>query len=344
VSKKQEPGAAVRATIRDVASAAKTGKTSVSRYLNGEQHLLSDSLKERIGRAISLLDYQPSQMARSLKSGQTRLIGLILADITNPYSVDVMRGVEAACRQEGLTLLVCNTNNELDQEKHYLQLLSSYRVDGIVVNAVGMREAAISTLQQANLPMVLIDRKVANFACDVIGLNNVEATQMMTDHLVQQGFEALLFVSEPATINTRFDRLRTFLQRMQQSPQLTGEQGEIELNNAEGLDNLLRDFAARHPGKHKAVMCVNGTLTLQVARAMRRLGIVWGPDMGLSGFDELVWAELAGVGITTLKQPTYDMGVAALRQLVTRIQGNTEPVKDLEFSGELIARGSTATR
>jgi LacI family kdg operon repressor len=344
VSKKQEPGAAVRATIRDVASAAKTGKTSVSRYLNGEQHLLSDSLKERIGRAISLLDYQPSQMARSLKSGQTRLIGLILADITNPYSVDVMRGVEAACRQEGLTLLVCNTNNELDQEKHYLQLLSSYRVDGIVVNAVGMREAAISTLQQANLPMVLIDRKVANFACDVIGLKNVEATQMMTDHLVKQGFEALLFVSEPATVNTRFDRLRTFLQRMQQSPQLTGEQGEIELYNTEGLDNLLREFVARHADKHKAVMCVNGALTLQVARAMQRLNLRWGPDIGLSGFDELVWADLAGVGITTLKQPTYDMGVAALRQLVTRIQGNTEPVKDLEFSGELIARGSTAAR
>lgn len=344
MSKKQEPAAAVRATIRDVASAAKTGKTSVSRYLNGEKDLLSDALKERIGRAIALLDYQPSQMARSLKSGQTRLVGLIIADITNPYSVEVMRGVEAACRQEGLTLLVCNTNNELDQEKHYLQLLSSYRVDGIVVNAVGMREAAISTLQQANLPMVLIDRKVADFACDVIGLNNVEATQMMTDHLLQQGFEALLFISEPATINTRFDRLRTFLQRMQQSPQYIAEQGEIEISNTEGLDTLLREFISRHPDKHKAVMCVNGTLTLQVTRAMRRLGIVWGPDIGLSGFDELVWAELAGVGITTLKQPTYDMGVAALKRLVTRIQGNTEPVTDLEFSGELIARGSTAAR
>ncbi|MFU2315275.1 LacI family DNA-binding transcriptional regulator [Rahnella sp. PCH160] len=341
MSKKQEPGAPVRATIRDVASAAKTGKTSVSRYLNGEKDLLSDALTERIGRAIALLDYQPSQMARSLKSGQTRLIGLIIADITNPYSVEVMRGVEAACRQEGLTLLVCNTNNELDQEKHYLQLLSSYRVDGIVVNAVGMREAAISTLQQANLPMVLIDRKVANFACDVIGLNNVEATQMMTDHLLQQGFEALLFISEPATINTRLDRLRTFLQRMQQSPQHIAEQGEIEISNTEALDNMLREFIARHPDKRKAVMCVNGTLTLQVARAMRRLGIVWGQDIGLSGFDELVWAELAGVGITTLKQPTYEMGVAALGQLVARIQGNTDPVKDLEFSGELIARGST---
>lgn len=344
MSKKQEPSAAVRATIRDVASAAKTGKTSVSRYLNGEKHLLSDDLKERIGRAISLLDYQPSQMARSLKSGHTRLIGLILADITNPYSVDVMRGVEAACRQEGLTLLVCNTNNELDQEKHYLQLLSSYRVDGMVVNAVGMREAAISTLQQANLPMVLIDRKVADFACDVIALNNVEATQMMTDHLLQQGFEAVLFVTEPANVNTRLDRLRAFLQRMQQSPECIAEQGEIELSNTDGLETLLRDFVARHPDKHKAVMCVNGALTLQVSRALRRLDITWGPDIGLSGFDELVWADLAGVGITTFRQPTYEMGVAALGQLVTRIQGSTAPVKDLEFSGELIARASTARR
>ena len=95
-----------RATISDVASIAKTGKTSVSRYLNGEQHLLSDDLKQRIEQAIRQLDYRPSQMARSLKGGQTRLIGLILADITNPYSVDVMRGIEAACRQHGFTLLV----------------------------------------------------------------------------------------------------------------------------------------------------------------------------------------------------------------------------------------------
>lgn len=91
-------------------------------------------------------------------------------------------------------------------------------------------------------------------------------------------------------------------------------------------------------------MCVNGALTLQVARAMRRLDMTWGPDIGLSGFDELVWADLAGVGITTFKQPTYDMGVAAIGQLVMRIQGNTEPVKDIEFSGELIARASTAAR
>ena len=100
-----------RATISDVAKAAKTGKTSVSRYLNGEQHLLSDDLKQRIEQAIQRLNYRPSQMARSLKGGQTRLIGMIIADITNPYSVDVLRGVEEACRVQGFTLLVCNNQS-----------------------------------------------------------------------------------------------------------------------------------------------------------------------------------------------------------------------------------------
>lgn len=162
---------AARATISDVAKAAKTGKTSISRYLNGEKHLLSDDLLSRIEKAIAELDYRPSLMARGLKHGRTRLIGLIIADITNPYSVNVMSGIEAACREKGFTLLVCNTNNELDQELHYWTCCAA-TVEGIVVNAVGMREDGLNRLQQSALPMVLIDRKIPDFACDVVGLDN----------------------------------------------------------------------------------------------------------------------------------------------------------------------------
>ena len=109
-----------------MAKAARTGKTSISRYLNGEKHLLSDALLARIEQAIADLDYRPSIMARGLKRGRTRLIGLIIADITNPYSVNVLSGIEAACR-ERFYPLVCNTNNEVDRELHYLDLLRSYR-------------------------------------------------------------------------------------------------------------------------------------------------------------------------------------------------------------------------
>ena len=332
-----------RATISDVAKAAKTGKTSISRYLNGEKHLLSDALLARIEQAIADLDYSPSLMARGLKRGRTRLIGLIIADITNPYSVNVLSGIEAACREKGFTPLVCNTNNEVDQELHYLDLLRSYQVEGIVVNAVGMREEGLNRLQQSSLPMVLIDRKIPEFACDVVGLDNTQAATTATEHLIEQGFEAILFLSEPlGMVNTRRDRLAAFRATLARYPGVIAENAEIPLHEAGQLDNILRQFHTRHRGMRKAVISANGALTLQVARSLKRIGLHWGSDIGLLGFDELEWAELAGVGITTLKQPTWQIGYAAVEQVVRRIEGTRDAVREQVFSGELIVRGSTA--
>ncbi|WP_147193661.1 LacI family DNA-binding transcriptional regulator [Pantoea sp. CCBC3-3-1] len=333
---------ASRATISDVAKAAKTGKTSVSRYLNGEQNVLSTDLKQRIETAIAELNYRPSQMARGLKRGRTRLIGLIIADITNPYSVDVMGGIEAACRAQGFTLLMCNTNNQVDQEQHYLNLLSSYQVEGIVVNAVGMREEVLNHLQQSFLPMVLIDRKIPDFDCDVVGLDNMEAATQVTEHLIEQRFETLLFVTEPlGMVNTRLERLKGFNQVAAQYPHCHTEQAEVALHDAAKLDRVLLEFYQRNHAKRCAVLAVNGALTLQVARSLKRLELNWGKELGLLGFDELVWSELAGVGITTLKQPTWQIGYAALEQVIRRIEGDNSPPREQVWSGELIVRGST---
>lgn len=333
----------VRPTISDVAKAAKTGKTSISRYLNGEKHLLSEALLARIEKAIADLDYRPSLMARSLKRGRTRLIGLIIADITNPYSVDVLSGIEAACRDKGFTPLVCNTNNEVNQEQHYLDLLRSYQVEGIVVNAVGMREEGLNRLQQSALPMVLIDRKIPDFACDVVGLDNTQAATTATEHLIEQGFEAILFLSEPlGTVNTRRERLNAFHATLTRYPGVVAQNAVVPLAENTLLENTLRQFHQQHRGMRKAVMSANGALTLQVARALKRIGLNWGSDIGLLGFDELEWAELAGVGITTLKQPTWQIGYAAVEQVIRRIEGMAEPVREHVFSGELIIRGSTA--
>ena len=331
-----------RATISDVARTAKTGKTSVSRYLNGEVNLLSPDLKARIEQAIADLDYRPSQMARGLKRGRTRLIGLIIADITNPYSVDVLSGIEAACRAQGFTLLMCNTNNEVDREQYYLQLLSSYQVEGIVVNAVGMHEEVLKRLQQSMLPMVLIDRKIPDFSCDVVGLNNPEASHLATQHLLDNGYQALLFLSEPlGSVNTRRERLDAFSDACKTRDGVMAENAEVPLHQPEQLEKILREFQQRHSDKHCAVIAANGALTLQVARALQRLDLRWGETIGLLGFDELEWAALAGVGITTLKQPTWQIGYAALEQVIARIDGNEQPIREQVFSGELIVSGSS---
>lgn len=238
---------------------------------------------------------------------------------------------------------MCNTNNELDQELHYLDLLRSYQVEGIVVNAVGMREDGLNRLQQSALPMVLIDRKIPQFACDAVGLDNTQATTTATEHLVEQGFEALLFLSEPlGSVNTRRERLSAFRHTLLHHTGIVAENAEVPLNDGAMLDNVLRHFHSHHRGMRKAVISANGALTLQVARSLKRVGLIWGSDIGLLGFDELEWAELAGVGITTLKQPTWQIGFAAVEQVVRRIEGSNDPVCERVFSGELIIRGSTS--
>lgn len=331
-----------KATISDVAKEARTGKTSVSRYLNGEFSALSAELKQRIETAIGTLNYRPSQMARGLKRGRTRLVGLIIADITNPYSVNVLSGIEAACRARGFMLLICNTNNEVALEQYYLNLLNSYQVEGIVVNAVGMREEALSQLQRSQLPIVLIDRKIPGFVCDVIGLDNQDAARQATEHLLTQGYRALLFLSEPhGLVNTRLERIHAFRERMAQQPEWVAEQAEVTLDDSARLQQVLSEFYQCHHDAPCAVIVVNGALTLQVARALRRLDLEWGQQLGLLGFDELEWAELAGVGITTLQQPTWQIGYRALEQLIRRIEGDDHQPQEQMFSGELIVRGST---
>ena len=149
-----------RVTMLDVARLAGVSKASVSRFIGEDRALLSDAISQRIEQAINELGYRPNQMARGLKRGRTRLIGMLVADIRNPYSIAVMHGVETACRQHGYNLVVCNTDRNNEQERQHLAALRSYNIEGLILNTLGHDPDALQELHQ-EMPIVLIDRKVA---------------------------------------------------------------------------------------------------------------------------------------------------------------------------------------
>lgn len=333
---------AKRTTIRDVAKAANTGKTSVSRYLNGEENLLSEELKLRIKTAITELKYRPSQMARSLKHGKTRLIGLIIADLTNPYSIDVMGGVEEACRTYGYTLLICNTNNEADLEQHYIRLLTSYQVEGIIINAVGIQEDAIESLNELSTPVTLIDRKISSNRYDVVALDNNNAIQQITQHLQANGYQSLLYITEPiGNIHPRLQRSQTFANFIRAQSTITGSIAEVALHNSSRLEAVISEFTQQNSDKNIALICGNGNMTLQVTMLLKQMQLTWGSDIGLVGFDELNWSSLAGCGITTLAQPTFQIGYQAFEILLNRIKQTEQQLDDRCLTGQLIIRASS---
>jgi LacI family transcriptional regulator, kdg operon repressor len=332
-----------RATITDVAREAGTGKTSISRYLNGETGVLSTQLRERIEEAIAKLDYRPNQMARGLKRGRNRLVGMLVADLTNPYSIEVLQGVEAACHAYGYMPLICHAANEVDIERRYLQLLTTYRVEGVIVNALGVKEETLETLARGGVPVVLVDRSVDGLVTDMVGLDNAEAVSMAIRHLVSAGFDELLFVVQPyAQVSSR--RVREAAFRDTIGPLgVSGTTVVLDLDNGEALAEIdARIDAAEQHNRRIALFAANAPVALRVALHMKdRHGTDWQRRVALMSIDDSEWAELAGM--TTVRQPTYTIGERAVEFLHERIEGASMAPRECLLPGELVVRASTAT-
>ncbi len=328
-------------TISDVAKYAKVGKTSVSRYLNGEQEKMSKALRERIAQAIEQLDYRPNHSARMLRAGQSKLIGLLLADVTNPYSIEVLQGIEQVCRRQGYMLMVCNTDHEASLQDQYLSLLDAHRVDGIIINTASISSAQMDSFSKIACPMVLVDRVNTTLEVDSVGLNNREAAQQGIAHLKAQSYQAVLVVSETLAIAPRQERAQALADFASANPDIHYQLTEVDKQDEALLVTSIERFLAENPTKKCAIFTTNGVATMWVAKALKKLNLKVGQDIGLSGIDDPEWAELFEGGITVMRQPTRLIGETACERLLSRIQGNNEAPQHIELSAELIIRQST---
>lgn len=336
-----------RVTIAQVAREAGVSKTSISRYLGGDLEALSAHLREQIRSTIARLGYQPSQMARGLKGGRTRLIGMLVADILNPYSVAVLNGAEAACQKHGYTLMLCNTGNDELREQQSLAALHSYSVEGLLFNTQGRNTTPLKEMGQAAFPVVLLDRRIEGCDFDLVGLDNICAARMATDHLLDGGYTDIGLVVQPlAGVSSRQGRRTGFLQALSERPDRRGETLEVRIEQPGHVATTLLDFFRRCRQQHGhaariAILAGNGMVSLQIALALQTLHLHFPEDLGLLCFDELSWSPLVGSGISTIEQPTYDIGFAAIERLLARIQGERAPRREMLLEGRLISRGSS---
>ncbi|WP_319633867.1 LacI family DNA-binding transcriptional regulator [Pseudomonas sp. IAC-BECa141] len=326
-----------RVTMLDVAEHAGVSKASVSRFIGDDRALLSDAIAQRIEQAIAELGYRPNQMARGLKRGRTRLIGMLVADIRNPYSIAVMHGVETACRRHGYSLVVCNTDRDDEQERQHLALLRSYNIEGLIVNTLGHHRDELDELKR-EMPLVLVDRKVDGLDSDMVGLNNPQAIEMALEHLQQRGYRDVLLVTEPYDgTSSRIERVSSFQQQIGQREDMRG----AVVETGPSLASDLQTFLNTPDSGPKALFCANGVAALACTLALRGVGCRLFEDVGLIALDDLDWYPLVGSGITALAQPTEDIGARAFECLLKRLRGDIEAARTLDFAPVLIERGST---
>jgi DNA-binding LacI/PurR family transcriptional regulator len=314
-------------TINDVSRAAGVSKSTISRYLNGRYEGMSDETRERIAGIIAELDYRPNALARSLKQKRTHTVGAIVANILNPFSTSVIRGVEDYCKKSGFNLILCNADDDPQKEKEYLEMLADKQIDGLIINTTGQSNELVASINR-KLPVVLIDRKVTEISADTVSVDNIKGVAAGIEHLLRLGHREIAMFTLPCDdVSPRQERIMGYKQAlavggMAFRPQLLVETEPQEAAVQQKLTALMTGEV-----KPTAVFAANNLMTIAIIKALRKLKIAIPDGMAVIGFDDWEGAELIEPPVTVIAQPTYDIGVKAAALLLNRIQARKSQKK-----------------
>jgi len=331
------------ASVIDVAARAGVSLGTVSNVLNRPERV-APATRERVLKAIQELDFVRNEAARQLRAGRSRTVGLVVLDIGNPFFTDLAAGAEAAAVEAGLSVVLCNTNDDVERERHHLTQLQEQRPYGILITPVGAKTPAIESLRKMGTPVVLVDRGSSRRQCSV-SVNDRVGGELAVNHLVTLGHRRIGFVGGPVGIKQVSERLsgaRTAMEatgfaedalQVVESPNLTVASGR-----AAGTE-LLALSERRRP---TAVFCANDLLALGLLQELTRNGVEVPSEMAIVGYDDIDFAAAAAVPLTSVRQPRSQLGQAAMELLVEEA---TDPDghrhRQVVFEPELIVREST---
>ncbi len=329
-------------TITDVARQARVSPASVSRYLNGVEGNLSVETAERIREAIDMMGYRPNAWARSLKTRHSGLLAVVVPDLRNSFVPAVLDGIETATNSAGFSLLIGNAQNDWARESALLDRLLHQRVEGIILQPASHNASEpLRVLIAEGVPIVLIDRLTQDeLPLDMVGLDNSGAIRMALDHLQSMGYRQLVYVTDPPdVVSSRREREQAILAC--QSGWDVVHVAVRTHNAPDSLIALLSQTLDTAPRAQTAVLCGNAVTALYALKAIDAAGYRVPDDLGLMTIDDPDWAPYVLGGITSLAQPTFDLGSRAAQRLLDRIRNKVMPRLEVRLPGQLLIRNTT---
>jgi len=332
------------ATMKDVARLAGVSIATVSATVN-RSAFVSAELRRRVTEAIHELGYAPDGVARSLKRGRTQLIGLIVADITNAFFTELVHVIEAAIQDAGYSVLLCDTDESFEKERDYLRILRTHRVDGVILAPTGQPGDYGSFFQslEERLPLVLVDRVLAELNADAVTVDNVAAAFDATAHLLDLGHRDVATVTGPLHLTSAQDRLRGFRTALEQRGLPLREDFVRSGNFREDEAMASALELLKRPDRPSAIFVANNHMMIGVMRAIAQLGLSCPKDVSIVGIDDFPWANAFTPRLTLVRQPVEEIGKAAVQLLLDRRKDDADrPPIHRVLKPTLVVRDSCA--
>lgn len=326
------------ATIYDVARLAGVSPSTVSHVLNSTRKV-SLATRRRVEDAIEALSYRPSNSARMLRAGHTKLIGLVLPDISNTYFADLARALEMLAYEQGARLLTCNSDYERDREAAYVDDLLRRRVDGILIAPVAPDAEVEAALQKTGVPVILIDRVSERSTLPSIGIDNAAAAALAAEHLYSLGHRRIGCISaQPGLVESVDRRMRGFTEGLARLgvalPEAAIAHADFKISG--GMEAASRLLAACPD--LTAIFCANDPMAVGAVKAAAAAGRAVPEDLSIIGFDDSLEAQVSHPPLTTIAQPIEKIAAGAMELL----RGGGKGEQRVRLSARLVTRLSAA--
>lgn len=334
-------------SIVDVADSLGVSKTLVSFVINGRgnEKGINKETQKKVQEKIKELGYTPNSFARSLRTGQSQTIGIVVADISNPFYARLCRSIEDYANAHNYNVLLCSSDENAEKEKNQIHMLMDRQVDGLIISPTRDQPYELSEMHKDKFPIVLVDRKFNRFKLPSVVVNNQEIARKAVTQLIDKGHKSIgLFCISPAYTSVMSERLNGYRMahkeaglRMSKSHMVEIEYALLKVDVKKRLQELM---SAKN--KITAVFSLNNKLTSELIKAAKALDINIPNDLSIISFDDIELFDMVEPTITAIKQPVEEMGKKATEHLLNSIRnkGNIEPCH-IQLDAQLIERDSS---
>jgi LacI family transcriptional regulator, galactose operon repressor len=331
-------------TARDIARMAGVSTSTVSHVLNNTRWVSPD-LRDRVLAAAQELRYEPDTLARSLRVRRSNSIGLVISDVGNPFFTSVVRGAEDVARANGYALILCNSDEDPEKEATYLRLLIGRRVEGLILAPAGVRHDYLASLIKGGFPLVFLDRDVPATEVAAVVLDNRRAARDAVEHLIGLGHRRIGMIAGRPAISTTVDRVAGYRTALRTAGIPYDEtlviSGGSRTDEARLATHRLLDL----PSPPTALLVGNNLMTIGAVAGIQARGLAIPDDVSVAGIDDFSWADVFHPTLTTIAQPTYELGRSAAELVLSRIAGESAIAsKRVVLRGHLVVRESTGSR